>query len=117
MTARTVMVARAPNMVAAQIWVDALRDEGIEAGVFEQSPAAALGGAITTGLAQFPIIVREDDFAAARAVIGPLAGMHALQPLPDDEVEDARRRWALFAVVGIAVAAMLLAFMFQLASR
>jgi hypothetical protein len=117
MTGRAVVVARAPDIVAAQIWVDALRDEGIEARLFEQSPGAALGGAITTGIAQFPLLVRETDFAAARAVIARLAGMEPLQPLPDEAAEDASRRWALFAVIGIAVGAMLLAFIVQLASR
>jgi hypothetical protein len=111
-----VPVATAPDIVAAQIWVDALKDEGIEARLFEQGPNAALGGAITTGWTRYPVIVAEDDFTRARTVIGRLAGMHVLQPLPDSEAEDARRRWALIAVIAIAVGAMLLAFIFQLAS-
>lgn len=117
MSTRTVVVARAPDFVAAQIWVDALHDEGIDARLFEQSPGAALGGAITSGIARFPVIVSEDDFAAARAVIGRLAGMAVLQPLPDAKAEDADRRWALLTVVGVAAAALLLALIFQLASR
>jgi hypothetical protein len=112
-----VVVAHAPDFVAAQIWVDALADEGIEAKLFEQGPGAALGGAITTGVARFPVVVLEDDFARARAVIGRLSGMDVLQPLPDDEAEDSRRRWALAAVIAVAVGAMLLAFIFQLATR
>jgi len=117
MSDRAVVVASAPDFIAAQIWFDALKDEGIEARLFEQSPGAALGGAITTGIARFPILVREDDFAHARAVIGRLAGMEFLQPLPDNEADDRRRRWALFAVVGIAVGAMLVAFVSQLVAR
>ena len=117
MSARAVVVATAPDFIAAQIWVDALKDEGIEARLFEQSPGAALGGAVTTGIARFPVLVGDDDFAHARAIIGRLAGMEVLQPLPDDEDDDRRRRWALFAVVGIAVGAMLVAFITQLAAR
>ena len=117
MSTRAVVVATAPDFVAAQIWVDALKDEGIEARLFEQSPGAALGGAVTTGIARFPVLVPEDDFAQARAVVGRLAGMEVLQPLPDDEEDDRRRRWALGAVIGIAVGAMLIAFITQLASR
>ncbi len=117
MSTRAVVVASAPDFIAAQIWVDALKDEGIEARLFEQSPAAALGGAVTSGIARFPVLVREEDFAHARAVIGRLAGMEFLQPLPDDEDSDRRRRLALFAVAAIAVGAMLVAFISQLASR
>ena len=112
-----VVVAEAHDIVAAQIWVDELKDAGIEARVFEQGPGAALGGAVTTGWAVYPVIVEEDAFGEARSVIGRLAGMDVLRPLPDTEAEDARRLWALAAVATIAIGAMVLALVVQLVTR
>jgi hypothetical protein len=117
MNVRTVVVARAPDIVSAQIWVDALGDAGIQARLFERGPGAALGGAITSGITRYPVIVAEDDFAVARTVIGRLAGMDVLQPLPDTDAEDARRRWALITVVGLVVGIVVVAFILQLAAR
>jgi hypothetical protein len=98
----TAVVAEANDAMAAQIWVDALRDEGIRAASFEQSVGGALGGA-TTNFARYPIVVAETDLLAARNVIARIAGASALAPIPDREAERGRQaRIVLIAAIVIA---------------
>jgi len=108
----SVAVARASDAITASIWVDALRRAGIDAGVFERSESAALGGAAMPGFSVFPVLVDREHLGTARSVIADLAGASVLEPLPDHEAEHAsRRRALLFAavLVGAILVAGLLA--------
>ncbi|MGI8927661.1 MAG: hypothetical protein ACR2HN_13615 [Tepidiformaceae bacterium] len=116
MSARSpVVVAQAGDAVEAAIWVDALRDAGIEAGSFERGVGAALGGAATPGWAVYPVLVAMDSLEAARSVIAELGGAAALSRWPDDPsgAPAARSRRA-FRLAAIAVAAV---FLFSLLAR
>lgn len=110
-----VVVAVAGDAVEAAIWVDALRAAGVEASSFERSEGAAMGGAVLSGWATYPVLVRRERLAAARSVVSELAGGAVLAPLPDEQWErDARRKAVLVAgaivagVLALAVAARVL---------
>lgn len=102
----TVVVARTGDPIEAQIWVDMLRDEGIQAASYEQSIRGALGGASTLGIrGTHHILVRHEDIAAARNVIAESGGARHLAPVPGDE-DDAGARAAralIYALVGAAI--------------
>lgn len=102
-----IIVAEAEDPVQAAIWVDALRDAGIEANSFERGVGAALGGAVTPGFARYPVVVGESDIAGARNVIAELAGGGVLAPLPDPAAKNAARQRVL-ALVGAVVAAVII---------
>ncbi|MEX2081756.1 MAG: hypothetical protein WEC33_09080 [Dehalococcoidia bacterium] len=91
----------------AQIWIDALRDAGLEAGTFERGPGPALGGAVTPGFAAYVVIVRRTEVARARSVIAEISGGEVLAPLPDEQ-EESRRRAAALLTVGLVVGVILL---------
>jgi len=78
MAPRAAVVAEAVDPVQAQIWVDALRQAGIEATTFEQGAGAALGGAALHYLATYPVVIRSDSLAAARSVIAEMSGAGVL---------------------------------------
>ena len=101
-----VIVAEAPDAVTAAIWVDALRDAGINAATFSRGHGAAFGGA--DAFATHVVLVDGDQFAAARTVIAELDGASKLAPLPNPEAETRRQRGALIAV-GCIVAAIIVA--------
>lgn len=105
----TVVVAEASDPVQAEIWVAALRDAGIEAATFERGVGAALGGAVTTGVSRFPVIVASRDLVAARNVISELDGAAHLAPFRDAEDQRERRSRALFTVAAIVALIILLA--------
>src|ERR1035437_4084845 len=65
-----VVVAEAPDAVTAAIWVDALRDAGINAASFSRGHGAAFGGA--EAFATHIVLVDREYFAAARTVIAEL---------------------------------------------
>lgn len=98
-SAARIIVAEAPDAVTATIWVDALRDAGINAATFSRGHSAALGGA--EAFATQVVLVERDQFAAARTVIAELGGASKLAPIPDREVEAQRQRGALIAVGSI----------------
>lgn len=102
----TVVVARTGDPIEAQIWVDMLRDEGIQAASYEQSIRGALGGASTLGIrGTHHILVREEDIVAARNVIAESGGAHQLAPIPagDDDAAERATRALLLAVIGAGV--------------
>jgi hypothetical protein len=101
-----IVVAEAPDAVTAAIWVDALRDAGINAATFSRGHGAALGGA--EAFATHVVLVDSENFAAARTVIAELGGASKLAPIPDHKVEAQRQRGALIAV-GSIVAVILAA--------
>jgi len=104
--AGTVVVARARDEVEAAIWVDALREAGIRAAMFEQGVSAALGGASVPGWASYPVVVARADIGRARNVIAEFAGAAALAPISDGASGERLRRAAL-AVAG-AIAAIVM---------
>ena len=107
MSTPTAVVAEAPDPMAAQIWVDALRDAGIRAASFEQSVGGALGGAVATAFARYPIVVAEDQIVAARNVLAHVAGASALSPVPDRAAERGRQQ-RIVLVAALVVGAVLL---------
>jgi len=107
-TAR-IVVAEAPDAVTAAIWVDALRDVGINAATFSRGHGAALGGA--EAFATHVVLVDGDKIAAARTVIAELGGASKLAPIPDQKAEIRRQRGAVVAA-GVIVAAIIAAALF-----
>jgi len=105
----TVIVAEAGDRVEADIWVDALRQAGIEAGTYERGVGGALGGAVTTGFARFPILVSATDLARARNVIADFSGTGALAPIRHEGAARESQRRALFVVGCIMGGIVLLA--------
>lgn len=104
----TTPVAEAQDPIQAQIWVDALRAHGIKASSFERGVGGALGGAVTSGMAVYPIIVATSDLAAARNVIADLDGAVHLTPVRDREASQAAQKRALTLAGGVAVVILVL---------
>jgi hypothetical protein len=104
----TTVVAEAQDPIQAQIWVDALRDHGIKASSFERGVGGALGGAVTSGFASYPIIVATNDLAAARNVIADLDGAVHLAPIRDSAASQAAQKRALTVAAAIAVGVLVL---------
>ncbi|MCZ2109055.1 MAG: DUF2007 domain-containing protein [Dehalococcoidia bacterium] len=105
----TVVVAEAADPVQAEIWVDALRDAGIDAATFERGVGAALGGAVTSGVSRFPVVVATTDVVAARNIITELDGADYLAPFRDASDQRERRARAFLAVAAIVALIILLA--------
>ncbi len=101
-----IVVAEAPDAVTAAIWVDALRDAGLDATTFSRGHGAAFGGA--EAFSTYPVLVAETSITAARAVIVELDGSSKLAPIPDREADARRLRGALLAV-GAIIAALIAA--------
>ncbi len=115
MSTEAAIVARANDPLEAQIWVDALRDAGLEAGMIERGPGAALGGAFL-GVASYPILVRHDQLEPARNIIAELGGAESLAPYSDPAEASERRRAALMTVVGVMVLVVVSLALLRLAS-
>jgi hypothetical protein len=81
----TVPVARARDVAEATIWVDTLRQAGIQAASYESRPSAgALGGATMAVGWEAMILVHKRDIVSARNLIAEMGGARALTPVPDD---------------------------------
>ena len=104
----TMVVAEAPDPIQADIWISALRDAGIQAAAFERGVGSALGGAVTAGIARYPIIVAETDLGAARNVIAELGGASAISPFRDRKDLHESQRRALLTVGAIVVGILVL---------
>ncbi len=113
---RTVVVAEAGDPVQAQIWLDALRDAGIQATSFERGVGAALGGAMTSGWARYPVLVAEGEMAAARNVVAELGGAGLLAPVGDPAAARRRQSRALLVVGGIVAVVVVLAAISKVAA-
>lgn len=100
-----VVVAQTADAIEAQIWVDMLRDSGIQSTTFEQSPRGALGGASTLGFrTSHPILVRHHDLVPARNVIAEAGGASHLAPIPAEGEEGGRAARAfVMALTGAAL--------------
>ena len=108
MTARqaVAVVAEAGDLVEATIWVDALRAAGINAKSYERGVGAALGGAVTTGLARHPVVVSREDLGRARSVIADMGGTASLAPIDEPgDIGQAQQRG--LALVGLIVGSVL----------
>lgn len=101
----TVIVAVAQNPAEAQIWVDALRDEGIEAGTYQRGPAAAFGGGRLV-FSDYPVLVAADNIGSARNVIAELGGASMLSAVGAAGDGTFSWKWLLMpvAIVGALVA-------------
>ena len=111
----TVVVAEASDPVQAAIWLDALRDAGVEANSYERGVGAALGGAMTPGFARYPVVVGETDLVCARNVISEISGGGVLSPLPDPEAKNAARQRVLMLVGAVVVVILVMGLLSQLA--
>jgi hypothetical protein len=78
------MVAVAGDPAVAAIWVDALRQDGIDAATFQRGPSAALGGLFGGALIDYPVLVDPSRIADARNVVAELGGAGQLSPIPTD---------------------------------
>ncbi|GAB4329156.1 MAG: hypothetical protein Kow0010_13320 [Dehalococcoidia bacterium] len=112
----TVAVAETSDPVQAGLWVDALRQAGIRAAVFERGMGGALGGADTYGFSVHRVIVGYHDLARARSIIAELGGAAALMPYRTPGEEGARAMRMLGIIAGsmavvIAAALALRAFL------
>ncbi len=115
MKPETAVVARTRDGIEAQIWVDMLRDEGIEATTFEQGPRGALGGATLIG-ATHQIVVNRENLADARSIIADAGGAHALAPVGTEEGAHDRMIKALLIAGGGAIFFLLLFVIVQAAA-
>lgn len=100
------VVAEAGDLVEATIWVDALRADGINAKFYERGVGAALGGAVTTGLARHPVVVSREDLGRARNVIADMGGSASLTPI-DEPKDKERTQQRGLALVGLIVGGVL----------
>ena len=102
------VVALANDPVEAAIWVDALRDAGIEAVTFEQGVGAALGGT-STSWSKHPVLVDESRLGDARNVIADLGGAGQLAAYRGAEEQRSDQKRALQAVLLVVAAIVIIA--------
>ena len=100
--AGAVIVAVANAEADARIWLDALRDAGVEAALVERGAGGALGGASLFG-ASWAVLVSRARIEDARGVITELGGAGGLVHAPTAEEERERARQAFRTVVGAAL--------------
>ncbi len=108
-----VVVAVARDPAEAQIWCDALRQDGIEAGTYERGPGAAFGG-LATVVSDYPVLVSPTRIGDARNVIAELGGAPFLSPIDTGEDGDPgqiKRSWMFLP--GLLILAMVV-FLFVL---
>lgn len=113
----TIEVAETADGVDAAIWAGALRDAGIKVGVYERGHGAALGGAMTMGLARHVLVVPGEQAGAARSVIAEFGGTGALLPIRDAASQRAGQAHALRTVLLIVGVIVLLGLAFALVGR
>jgi hypothetical protein len=104
----TVVVAEARDAIEASIWVDALREAGVSASVYERGVGAALGGAATPGFSAYPVIVGRGELGRARSVIAEMAGAAVLSTFRDAESARAGQRRALITAAVVVVSVLVL---------
>ena len=106
------LVAIARDPAEAAIWVDALRQEGIEAASFERGPGAALGGVVGGALSRCHVLVDPDRIEDARNVVAEMGGAAALAPVAAETAianggTGAARALLLALLVAVAIAVVL----------
>lgn len=109
------IVAEASDIAEAHIWVDALRDEDIEAAFVDRGPGSAFGGATLFG-SSYAVLVPRSRIGEARSVIADLGGGSALVAYRTADEERRSSRRAFLTVAGpialVAVVAVVLRFAF-----
>ncbi len=108
------LVAEAGDLVEATIWVDALQAAGIRATSYERGVGAALGGAVTFGLARFPVVVSREDLSEARSVIADMGGAASLLPIEEPGERGQAQQRGLVLVGLIVGGALLIALLARL---
>lgn len=103
MAGRTVEIARAPDALTAELWLDVLAEAGIEANTYAMGISGALGGAETPWGTPHPIVVAEDDAEEARAVLNEVEGEAAPGPFTARQDREALQRMVI-ALVALALA-------------
>lgn len=116
MAEETVVVAESSDRIEAEIWLDALRAQGIPAAIFERGPGAAMGGATASAFARYPVLVSRSNFGAARNVIADLAGGSALAPVRDAGAVNRASRNAVLVITIVAVAIIVAGVLFRVAA-
>ena len=86
------VVAEAPDIAQARIWIDALGDDGIKATYFERGPSGAFGGASLPS-ASYAVLVGRHHIGQARSIIADLGGTRSLVAYrsEDEEREGSQR--------------------------
>ncbi len=104
MAGRTVEIARAPDALTAELWLDVLAEAGIEANTYSAGISGALGGADVPWGTPHPILVAEDDAEEARAVLDEVEGEAAPAPFAARQDREALQRMVI-GLVALALAA------------
>ena len=115
-SASRIMVAEASEPIERGIWLDALRQAGIEATTFERGVGAAIGGAQSIAPTSYPILVPSARIADARNIIAELAGAERLVPAASAAEQVSRvQRWTIAGIAGV-LAFLLMAVIVQAVS-
>lgn len=112
MAGRTVEIARAPDALTAELWIDVLADAGIAANSYPTGISGALGGADTPWGTVHPLVVAEEDAQEALAVLNEMEGDAASEPFQVREDREALQRMVIALVSLGLVTAIGLAFAF-----
>ncbi len=112
-TDSAVVVARTSDGIQAQLWVDMLRDEGLDASTYTQGVQAALGGASGVGI--HLVLVHREHVGDARNIIAEAGGASALAPIPGESEGYARLVRVLLGAAGVALVFMLILVIMQAA--
>jgi hypothetical protein len=104
-----VAVAETSDEVEANIWADALRDDGLMTEIVTLGTQGALGGGVMFPGASYRLLVNGDDVSLARQVIADLGGSDRLRH-DDDDVRGNPMRivWLMAAVIVLFFGAGLL---------
>ncbi|HMO53298.1 MAG TPA: DUF2007 domain-containing protein [Tepidiformaceae bacterium] len=104
MAGRAVEVARAPDALTAELWIDVLAEAGIEARSYAIGISGALGGADVPWGSPHPVLVAEEDADDARAVLHEVGREAAPGEFVARQDREALQRMVI-AFVGMGMAA------------
>jgi hypothetical protein len=114
MAGRTVEIARAPDAMTAELWIDVLAEAGIEANSYPMGIAGALGGAQTPWGTPHPLVVAEEDADEARAILAEAEAPAAPEPFGARQDREALQGMIIggvaLAVAMAVIVALLIAF-------
>ncbi len=100
-TPSVVAVAETGDELEANIWADALRDDGIRAELVMLGARGALGGGVMFPGASYRLLVNGDDVELARRVIADLGGSDRLRA--DDGPGRGNPMWIVWLMAAIIV--------------
>lgn len=101
-TGKTVEIARAPDAMTAELWIDVLAEAGIEARTYALGISGALGGAETPWGTPHPVLVAEEDADEAFNVLNEVEGEAAPEPLAARQDREALQRMVI-GLVGLGL--------------